>query len=437
MLSLCGCSSLRRARKRSILPTGRKETNLTVNLQSSTERRFEALPTLIGISETPGDLNLDDFGIQHVGHSKTKPSGTLEMVKSKLIRHLSYDKDSRNPSPASPSNSEEEIARRAELRRFRAKRIQEELNTENSKPTSIHTSIRSTKYLSPLIDIGRPGQGPRDAIEFSIDSSSYLLAPCPSPAPGNSSSGFRTPGALLKRWSSCPAGMGSLPNELAANVNQIVRPSSASLYTSQPRTKSQQFPSFPPSLKSVQASRTSYGRHGKSSLNEKGPSFGVWLVGQDIRSFNRPARVVNTLRAAKLKSRHHPNSVVGEAETDWGVKAPYPVWSPDGPRRRASVPLNMAERKSSSRNATSRPMSRDRSRQSSLMVPSKFMNRASSASSQQQAIPSTTAGGISSSYYPSLMPSIQPSPSRSNSLINVLSMRDLQNLELSPFTCQY
>lgn len=75
-----------------------------------------------------------DHRIEHDKAVSKKPSSTLSAVKNRLKKHLSRDSGiATNPkrlSRASVGTSEEEIERRAELRRIRHKRIQEELSQE-------------------------------------------------------------------------------------------------------------------------------------------------------------------------------------------------------------------------------------------------------------------------------------------------------------------
>jgi hypothetical protein len=62
-----------------------------------------------------------------------KTSSILDAVRSRLKKHLSQDSgitNSKRHSRASVGTSEEEVERRAELRRIRQKRIQEELSQE-------------------------------------------------------------------------------------------------------------------------------------------------------------------------------------------------------------------------------------------------------------------------------------------------------------------
>ncbi|ROW06874.1 hypothetical protein VMCG_04158 [Cytospora schulzeri] len=98
----------------------------------------------------------DDHDDEPVQDSKSKSNSTFQTVKSRIRRHLSQDSLSR------PSETAEQIARRAEVKRLLRKRIQEELRSETDVPPS-----------TPPRHI--PGQailavnGPRDTIEFTVD----------------------------------------------------------------------------------------------------------------------------------------------------------------------------------------------------------------------------------------------------------------------------
>ncbi|KAF4507155.1 hypothetical protein G6O67_005822 [Ophiocordyceps sinensis] len=106
--------------------------------------------------------------------SAKRSTGTLEVVRSKLIRHMPQDNELRRQSRLAAGHSEEELARRAELRRFRQQRIQDELDKDKSNDQGSETSHRSTRYLSPLIQLGQSGIGPRDTIEFTVDNGIIL-----------------------------------------------------------------------------------------------------------------------------------------------------------------------------------------------------------------------------------------------------------------------
>ncbi|PQK13999.1 hypothetical protein BB8028_0004g09300 [Beauveria bassiana] len=426
MLSLCGCSSRRRGKKASSVSSDDVAPKVTAGKGPPDTINHSAI-----IPPGPSRLSLDDFGVQTLELPKRKSSNALEAVKAKLIRHWSYNKDQPQKSRASPDGDKDEIARRAELRRFRARRIQEELNQDHSKCVSTHTSIRSTRYLSPLIDIGRPGRGPRDTIEFSIDSSNPLTAPYPSPAPTLSS--FRTnfPASSMKRWSSCPASIGEQSGQVCSPLynNSGASLSRKRCTTPGKITESKSLPNLlQPNMRAPQLARTkttgrANGRHG---------NFSVWLALQESRS-----RDSSTSGSAESRIQLRRQATPAPQRlTDFSqdtVTMPFPERYISASQNRSAVSRSALQQRGPQATTFATPGSVNRSRRCSSAAPFNIKKGTSSGSSQGRIVSSETPGGISSSYYPSVMPSIQPSPSRSKSLINILSVRDLQSLELSPF----
>jgi hypothetical protein len=110
-----------------------------------------------------------------IGAASNKGSITLDAVKTKIIRHLSQDVEGKRQSNSSVGTSDEEVARRAELKRLMHKRIKEELRSEESNDHSSEISANSTGYLAPLIDL--PGGGPRDTLEFSVADGTDINGP--------------------------------------------------------------------------------------------------------------------------------------------------------------------------------------------------------------------------------------------------------------------
>ncbi|KAI8625772.1 hypothetical protein F5Y19DRAFT_488780 [Xylariaceae sp. FL1651] len=99
--------------------------------------------------------------------TKESSTSTLGTFKTKLIRRLSHRVEAKNGSRQSLGTSNEEVARRAELKRLMHKRIQEELKSEeedeNIRPASLKQSTISNCKEPELA-----GGGPRDTIEFSV-----------------------------------------------------------------------------------------------------------------------------------------------------------------------------------------------------------------------------------------------------------------------------
>ncbi len=82
-----------------------------------------------------------------------------------MRRHISQDSLTRRKGRSAVGSSEEEIARRAELKRLMHKRIQDELRSEAGQDAQSDASSRHVvrRRGEPL-----PGGGPRDNLEFSV-----------------------------------------------------------------------------------------------------------------------------------------------------------------------------------------------------------------------------------------------------------------------------
>ncbi|XDG03686.1 hypothetical protein ABKA04_003301 [Annulohypoxylon sp. FPYF3050] len=118
-------------------------------------------PTILEVDDSDDD--------EPVRSMKNSSTGTLEAIKTRFIRPLSQKSESKRHSQQYLGASEEEIARRAELRRLMHKRIQEELKSEEEQEEA------DSKAMSPdeskpgsSATVGLSGGGPRDNIEFSV-----------------------------------------------------------------------------------------------------------------------------------------------------------------------------------------------------------------------------------------------------------------------------
>ncbi|KAK3387564.1 hypothetical protein B0H63DRAFT_159952 [Podospora didyma] len=96
-----------------------------------------------------------------------KNSSTLQLVRTRIRRHLSQDSLSRRKARSAIGCSQEEIDRRAELKRLMHKRIQEELRNEGGQDTTQSEVSSSNRPRGTSID-NLPGGGPRDNLEFFV-----------------------------------------------------------------------------------------------------------------------------------------------------------------------------------------------------------------------------------------------------------------------------
>lgn len=132
-------------------------------------------------------------------YTQNKSTSTLQLVKTKIRRHLSQDSLSRRKARSAVGSSQEEVERRAELKRLMHKRIQEELRSEEGQESSQSETSSAHRHPIGLGIDSLPGGGPRDNIEFSVSEDSRPDTPCAS-RPG-SAIGISQPEADVSRLS--------------------------------------------------------------------------------------------------------------------------------------------------------------------------------------------------------------------------------------------
>ena len=143
----------------------------TVNNPSSSQ---PSLPGAI-VPVDPAELSqllVEDSDSDDELESRPQPKSgnTLKLVRTHIRRHLSQDSFDRRKSRSAVGSSQEEIERRAELKRLMHKRIQDELRSEEGQGKTSQSDIASShRRNGPSIEV-LPGGGPRDNIEFSVPS---------------------------------------------------------------------------------------------------------------------------------------------------------------------------------------------------------------------------------------------------------------------------
>ncbi|KAI1457845.1 hypothetical protein F4805DRAFT_457288 [Annulohypoxylon moriforme] len=117
-------------------------------------------PTILEVEDSD-----DDEPVRSIRNSST---GTLEAIKTRFIRPLSQKSECKRHSQQYLGASEEEIARRAELKRLMHKRIQEELKSEEQEEADSKATNPDESKPGSAANVGLLGGGPRDNIEFSV-----------------------------------------------------------------------------------------------------------------------------------------------------------------------------------------------------------------------------------------------------------------------------
>ncbi|RDW60781.1 hypothetical protein BP6252_12164 [Coleophoma cylindrospora] len=187
----------------------KKSSNTLNALKERLRKQTSREPVPIFIDEGSEKSDYDSDAENH----QTKSFTALDVVKSRIRKHLS--RDSVLSKHHSVGSSEEELERRAELRRIRRKRIQEELSQEDvydedARSTStLGMSTASPRNSGPdivaLTSLGDRGNFSlcNEAHHGSSNRRIYHLVP-----PKESSSTFTT----LRRLSDTQIDMGSIPH---------------------------------------------------------------------------------------------------------------------------------------------------------------------------------------------------------------------------------
>ncbi|KAL7911100.1 hypothetical protein GGI35DRAFT_492527 [Trichoderma velutinum] len=381
-------------------------------------------------SEDPtelGQLVVDDSdGEGEEENPLTKTSSALNVVRTKLIRHMSHEKEPNRRSRASAGHSQEEVARRAELRRFRHQRIQEELKNEESNAESSSTSHRSTRYLSPLIDAGQPKIGPRDAIEFTV-ADAHLNTMQPPPTQDAQSTETQH-----KEACDSSQGQGEMlkpPVTLAVSgveswdLAHPLRPPSTHSSTSQKLTGCSY---NVPRLGRFLGTDNEFDiRHGAHAWEEQS-ALAIWLAAQGLQSRSSSIRP----GGSETNDRNLGNLVSSPREDFGGIDSTVEVLL--STRCRDNNVEELHDRKNSFESVSfESSLSNNRMKRDANAT---LLGRSLLLECDTLDIATSRPVDPSSSDYPSVLPSFQPSPDRSQSNFHHLSAEDLESLELSPFS---
>lgn len=401
-------------------------------------------PTSSQISprEAPAELcqlvaDCDSDDDDNASLSARKSPKTLDAVRTKLIQHMSQNSDMRRHSRTTVGHSEEELARRAELRRFRQKRIQDELESGGSIDEGSNTSHRSTRYLSPLIDLGQPRGGPRDTIEFTVDNSSIIQGP---PAPPRAG-----PLESSQRQGSCPQLSSDKPDSTAGEANHDescpapdrtsttsinISPRPATTHSA-PRQKLVGLNLHNARLERAIGADNDFDiRHGSHAWDDQS-TLGIWLIAQGLRS-----RDTSLIRlgeqgpdaAADQERMQSPSQDIGGIDSVLDTPTPSRENSTTMPlqRHEAGGALYTDALRQIDDNGTAK----------SRLSPGYSPLESAAEDLLQHANKARHDIDNPSSNYPSVMPSFQPSPAHSTGNSFSLSPQDIENLELSPFECR-
>ncbi|KHN99182.1 uncharacterized protein MAM_02880 [Metarhizium album ARSEF 1941] len=376
----------------------------------------------------------------HGGLTPSTRTSTFEGVKARIIKHLSQDSGPRRHSRVSIGHSDEELARRAEVRRLRQKRIQDELNKDDDNDGQSNGSHQSALYLSTLIDMGSPCSGPRDTLEFSFDdcalpshptSSELSCNQCASPNQENRQQDAANDAPSTGRECDTPLDTQSNAGEMFCHSRPIRGPlperRCVSMVSISPRPSSCQ-PGSPRLDRIIGPDNEFNIRHGSHAWDDQS-ALGIWLIAQGMKpAGNHVPQSENTPRDTKSAQYNVCLPTEGPSGVDTILESSFSIL--DRVNTAGSpLPIHIEE----THEGPVHPASVNSEESDTDELPGSETGTKLSAKS----LDSNPAVNNGSSNYQSKLPSFDPSPSGSGSESHgyVLSQRDLDNLELSPVHC--
>ncbi|KID76697.1 uncharacterized protein G6M90_00g071920 [Metarhizium brunneum] len=362
-------------------------------------------------------------------------TSTFEGVKARIVKHLSQDSGPRRHSRVSIGHSDEELARRAEVRRLRQKRIQDELNKDDGNDGQSNGSHQSARYLSTLIDMGSPCSGPRDTLEFTFDDCALASRPTSSDLSCNQHTPPKQEDCqqdadhdeiCATRDCGSPVDTQSNNDELLCRSRPIRGPlperRCVSMVSISPRPSSCQ-PGSPRLDRIIGPDNEFNIRHGSHAWDDQS-ALGIWLIAQGMKPADHfvfqpehAPRDANTAQDNICLPMEGPGGVDSILESSFSILDRVNT-------AESLLPAHTEE----THEGSIHPASVNSQRSGTDQLPTSDTTAKLSTKSQKSSHPANNG----SSNYPSKLPSFDPSPSGSELHGYVLSQRDLDNLELSP-----
>ncbi|KAH6971724.1 hypothetical protein BKA56DRAFT_621437 [Ilyonectria sp. MPI-CAGE-AT-0026] len=388
--------------------------------------------------------------------ARKKASGTFDAVRAKVIQHIRQGTSIKRQSLASIGNSDEEVARRAELKRLMHKRIQDELQTELGDDKSSNKSTPSIQCISSVTNAAMPTAGPRDNIEFAVNTLPALDSPVSlepgllltTAAPYGASRHTTTQQGdrpeSLQSYESYPESMNETTGTVRCLRPSIVskEPGPASRHVSFPHSTSQksfQLSNSTSRLDRILGPDNSFCSRRVSSSLDGQSALGVWLIAQGLRSRD------NSVAPFEDTEIGNPGTQDSSHEQLRGVDRVAEALAPSihsTIRSRTEPSLSQVP------SVTDEPKKPEQSCTSAHQTDQSEKHSQGGPCHSDRVNPSHTEGILdscalalilnsmadnTSSNYTSKLPSFQPSPARSDPNFYGLNAQDLQSFQLSPF----
>lgn len=374
-----------------------------------------------------------------------KASIVFSIVRSKLSRHAPAEHDEKKQSHISVRNSEEEIARRAELRRLRHRRIQDELHHDISGDDASNISPNSLRQPHSLTSLYQACIGPRDALEFTV------------PDRIKDAIDSTSPTSSIKLGSLPKVRQGDHKGDLDSKQKRLGSKEHTGEEHLWPVHLRQDHPSSSNtgprltetvSRKSLPAKSTTFVERdlsvrADSYLKEDDQStLGVWLIAQAMQSEDTAGNCAESDHTVVHNDTTNQDSTQSDKKCPGESRrrlSQTSASSSDPPERRPSSPLPSPPSPPPGEPAADNVATREDDSESDVLQFFPIFAKSLLEEPPEIALtppPSKPVPDSSSSRYNSHRPSILPSPSRSQLNVHNISLRDLRNLDLSPFQCK-
>ncbi|KAJ4269617.1 hypothetical protein NW762_001285 [Fusarium torreyae] len=439
-----------------------------LDLPTEQQHQQESEPThkhsVIGLSDTVWSLPKDNSSLEtgsvihqpvsddsdtdnDQSRAANKSNTSFGVVCNKLIQSISHNASHDQPSLASLGNSEEEIARRAELKRIMRQRIRDELDSDETDNHIENKPTHSIRCIASVVNLALPSAGPRDTIEFGVKRSSSLRAQATRIETGqlgqNVSRDLHTPQST-EETTTIPEralpGMLDGKNNLKGDADGLVS-SAAHFSTQMPVTErldlahSQKYFQLSNSaspLDRILGPDSSFNsRHASSGDGHS--ALGVWLIAQGLRSRDN----------STLFFDDEEEDEGEDEETEAPGEAEYTKQYANSLEREKPAPLSELHEPSGNRDMlVSYESAIIDNASNEMQLKSRFHSNSQKKHQEVSTSPGELSWGLAvttlfnsstdntSSDYPS---KFQSSPARSQHNLYKLDPQDLESMELSPF----
>lgn len=390
-------------------------------------------------------LAIDDSdGEDNQSHIPRRAIAVIDAVIMKLKRRNTPEKTANSQPQTLIGDSYQELARRAELKRLRHKRIREELEAQDSHAGCRLPSNASASHVSSLINLAQVCVGPRDTLEFEVSIQSQDANQSPpkgcetsscDPRKGGTTTGQKKPEAKIT------AEKVAVGDQVVSTEKHEARlPASKSSLNSIPATPIPELQI--PSASAPDDTQHCIARHTNQWANENGPTIsddhsalGVWLIAQGLPQDDSASSSLGQRDAHPHMPLHA--SLAPTSHKAFQTPCHGSLSSQGSVARRARIVTSHLRNEESERDIHQREQVVSHQNIHKSTVDRQTIPQSHSeniAESYALALAFEQPPDTASSVYNSRIPSFPGSPARSQ---RNMTKQEYQELELSPFNCEF